>query len=79
MNLEAIGTGIAKGGYNLTIAYSSHFSHPFGHPGASSSTGFSTNQMQWYPPPMMPTYPIWDIYHQIWVKYLPMMLMTPWG
>jgi hypothetical protein len=27
---------------------------------------------------MMPTYLIWDPYHQIWVNYLPMMLMTPW-
>jgi hypothetical protein len=28
---------------------------------------------------MMPTYPIWDPYRQIWVNYLLMMPMTSWG
>jgi hypothetical protein len=28
---------------------------------------------------MMPTYLIWDPYHQIWVNYPPMMLMTLWS
>jgi hypothetical protein len=61
------------------IAQPLHFAHPFGHPDASSSIGFPANQMQWCPPPMMPTYPIWDSYHQIWVNYPPTMSMTPWG
>jgi hypothetical protein len=74
---EAKGKGIAEGGYDLRITQPSHFAHPFGHPGASSVTGFSANQMQWCPPPMMPTYPIWDPYCQIWVNYPSMMPMTP--
>jgi hypothetical protein len=28
---------------------------------------------------MMPTYPNWDPYPQIWVNYPLMMPMTPWG
>jgi hypothetical protein len=62
---EAKGNGIAEEEYDPRIAQPSHFAHPFGHPVASSSTGFSVNQMQWFPPPMMPTYPIWDPYYQI--------------
>jgi hypothetical protein len=76
---EAKGKGITKERYDPRISQPSQFAHPFGHPGASSSTGFMVNQMQWCPPSLMPTYPIWDPYHQIWVNYLPMMLMTPWG
>jgi hypothetical protein len=62
---EAKGTGIAVGGYDPTIAQPLHFAHPFGHPSASSSTGFWANQMQWCLPPMVPTYLIWDPYRQI--------------
>jgi hypothetical protein len=76
---EAKGKGITEEGYDPRISQPSQFAHPFGHPGASSSTGFLVNQMQWCPPPMMPPYPIWDPYHQIWVNYPPMMSMTPWG
>jgi hypothetical protein len=56
-----------------------HSTHPMGHPGASSSTSFPGGQMQWCPPPMMPIYPIWDPYRQIWVNYPLVMPMTPWG
>jgi hypothetical protein len=45
----------------------------------ASSTSFPANQMQWCPPPMMPTYLIWDPYHQIWVNYPSMMPINPWG
>jgi hypothetical protein len=76
---EAIGKGITKEGYDPRISQPLQFAHPFGHLGASSSTGFPANQMQWFPPLMMPTYPIWDPYHQIWVNYLPMMSMARWG
>jgi hypothetical protein len=76
---EAKGKGVAGEGYDPRISQPSHFAQPFGHPGASSSTGFSANQMQWCSPPMMPTYPIWDPYCQIWVNCPPMMAMTPWG
>jgi hypothetical protein len=55
---EAKGKGITKKGYDPSISQPSHFAHPFGHHGASSLTGFLKNQMQWCPPPMMPTYPI---------------------
>jgi hypothetical protein len=74
---KAKGKGIIEEGYNPRISQPSQFSHPFGHPDASSS--ILVNQMQWCPPPIMPTYMIWDPYHKIWVNYLPMMLMTPWG
>jgi hypothetical protein len=77
--LEAKGKGIWEEGYGPRFAQPSHFAHPFGHPSASSSMGFLVNQMQWCPPLMMPTYPIWDPYRQIWVNYPLMMLMTPWG
>jgi hypothetical protein len=56
MKPEANGMRIVEGGYDPRIAQPSHFTHPFGHPGASSSTGFPTNQMQWSSPSMMPTY-----------------------
>jgi hypothetical protein len=73
-NPEAKGKGAAKEGYNPRISQSSHFAHPFGYPGASSSTGFPVNQMQWCPSLLMSTYLIWDPYCQIWENYLPMML-----
>jgi hypothetical protein len=76
---EVEGKGITEERYDTRISQPSQFAHPFGHPGASSSTGFLVNQMQWCPPPMMPTYLIWDPYHRIWVNYPPMMPMTPWG
>jgi hypothetical protein len=76
---EAIGKKIAEERYDLKISQPAYFAHPFGHPGASSSTGFPGNQMQCCPPPMMPTCPIWDPYRQIWVNYPPMMPMTAWG
>jgi hypothetical protein len=79
MKPEAKGKGITEERYDPRIAQPSHFAHPFGHPGASGLAGFPVNQMQWCPPPMMPTYPIWDPYRQIWVNYPSMMLMTPWG
>jgi hypothetical protein len=53
------GKGITKDGYDPRISQPWQSTHPIGHPGASSSTGFLTNQMQWCPPPMMSTYPIW--------------------
>jgi hypothetical protein len=76
---EVEGKGITEERYDTRISQPSQFAHPFGHPGASSSTGFLVNQMQWCPPPMMPTYLIWDPYHRIWVNYPPMRPMTPWG
>jgi hypothetical protein len=79
MKLEVKGKGAAEERYDPRISQSSHFSHPFGYPGASSSTGFPVDQMQWCPSLMMPAYPIWDPYCQIWVNYPPMMSMTPWG
>jgi hypothetical protein len=65
MKPEAKGKGAAEEWYDLRISQSSHFAHPFGYPGASSSTGFPVDQMQWCPSPMMSTYPIWDPYRQI--------------
>jgi hypothetical protein len=62
---KANGKGITEEGYDLRIFQPSDFALPFGHPGASSSTGFLGSQMQWCPSPMMPTYPVWDPYHQI--------------
>jgi hypothetical protein len=79
MKPKAKGKEIAGQGYDPRIFKPLHFAHPFGHPDASSSIGFSGNQMQWCPPLMMPTYSIWDPYRQIWVNYPPMMPMTPWG
>jgi hypothetical protein len=76
---KAKGKGIAEERYDPRNSQHTYFSHPFGHPGASSSTGFPGGQLQCCPPPMMLTYPIWDPYHQIWVNYLLMMPMTPWG
>jgi hypothetical protein len=75
---KAKGKGITEEWYDMRISQPSQFAHPFGHLGASSSLGFLVNQMQYRPPQMMPTYLIWDPYHQIWVNYPPMMLMTPW-
>jgi hypothetical protein len=69
---------IAEERYDRRISQPTYFSHPFGHLGASSSTGFPESQMQWCPPPMMPTHPIWDPYRQIWVNYPPMMPMMSW-
>jgi hypothetical protein len=54
--LEAKGKGVVEEGHDLWISQPLHFAHPFGHPGSSSSTGFSADQMQWCLPPMMPTY-----------------------
>jgi hypothetical protein len=51
--------------YDPRVSQSPHFTHPFGHPDVSSSTSFPGSQMQWCPPPMMPTYLIWDPYCQI--------------
>jgi hypothetical protein len=79
MKPKAKGKGIAEERYDPRNSQHTYFSHPFGHPGASSSTGFLRGQMQWCPPPMMPTYSIWDPYRQIWVNYPLMMPMTPWG
>jgi hypothetical protein len=79
MKLEAKGKGAAEDRYDPRISQSSHFAHPFGYPGASSSTGSPVNQMQWCPSLMMPTYPIWDPYRQIWLNYPPMKPMNPWG
>jgi hypothetical protein len=45
--------------YDLKISQPACFVHPFGHPSTSSSTGFLGSQMQWCPPPMIPTHPIW--------------------
>jgi hypothetical protein len=59
------GKGITEERYDPRISQPSQFSHPFGHPGASSSIGFPVNQMQWCPPLMMLAYPIWGPYHQI--------------
>jgi hypothetical protein len=56
--LEAEGKGITEERYDPRISQPLQFAHPFGHPGASSSTGFPVNQMQWCPPLMTPTYPI---------------------
>jgi hypothetical protein len=58
--------------YDLRILQPAYFSHPFGHPGALSSIGFSGSQMQWCLPPMMPTHPIW-------VNYPSMMPVASWG
>jgi hypothetical protein len=76
---EAKGKEIAEERYDPKTPQPAYFAHPFGHPNASSSAGFLRNQMQWYPPLMMPTYSIWDPYQQIWVSYPPMMPMTSWG
>jgi hypothetical protein len=37
---------IAEEGYDPRISQPTYFAYPFGHPGASSSTGFSGSQMQ---------------------------------
>jgi hypothetical protein len=76
MKPGAKGKKILEERYDPKTSQPAYFSHPFGHPGASSSAGFPGNQMQWCPPLMMPTYPIWDPYQQIWVNYPPMMPMT---
>jgi hypothetical protein len=76
---EAKKERIAEERCDPKISQLAYLAHPFGHPGASCSTGLPGSQMQWCSPPMMPTYPIWDPYHQIWVNYPPMMPMTPWG
>jgi hypothetical protein len=76
---EAKGKRIAEERYDPKISQPAYFAHPFAHPSASSSIGLPGNQMQWCPPPIMPTYSIWDLYQQIWVNYPPMMPMTPWG
>jgi hypothetical protein len=73
------GKGIIEEGYNPRIFQPSHFTLLFFHLSASSSMGFLRSQMQWCPPLMMLTYPVWDPYCQIWVNYPPMMPMTPWG
>jgi hypothetical protein len=65
MKAEAKGKGATEEWYDPRISQYSHFAHPFGYPGASSSTGFPVNQMQWCPSPMMLTYPIYDPHHQI--------------
>jgi hypothetical protein len=65
MKPKAKGKKIAEEGYDLRISQPTYFAYPFGHPGASSSTGFLGSQMQWCSPPMMPTYIIWDPYQQI--------------
>jgi hypothetical protein len=47
---KAKGKGITEERYDPRISQPSQFAHPFGHPGASSSTGFPMNQMHWCPP-----------------------------
>jgi hypothetical protein len=76
---EAKGKRITEERYDPKISQHAYFAHPFGHPGAFSSTGLSGSQMQWCSPPMVLNYPIWDPYQQIWVNYPLMMLMASWG
>ena len=57
-----------------------YYTHPYSH--AYDSAGPSRSHMQWCPPPMIPTYPMWNWYLQMWMPYPPMQSpvdISGWG